>query len=262
MAVKGIIKAEDIVQPKLKIAIVGDTGIGKSWLATSIAADDHQVIDLDFDGRAASLAGKKNVFVKSYVDLDTNKPTAMSELESDLNEWEYDYSMNKLQFKTFIIDSGSYMRKATEREIIRQQPTLSRGIKIGTKVIRIGQGYDVFNGNVGYFEHVLARIFAIGNLIVTFHERNEKDEVKSTQEKKVFTGMVTIDPQHLNGVLSTFDDVWRLTTDYASKRILITGLVNDFAGKTTLKGLLPEEPEPTIPKLFQKHKDFIAKNGK
>jgi hypothetical protein len=261
--IKNIIKATEITEPKLKIAIIGDTGIGKSWLAASIASPENPVLDLDFDGRAASLAGKADVYVKTYVDKDFSSPTAMSELESDINEWEYEFSQNKLLFKTFVIDSASYMRMATEREIIRQQPTLSRGIKVGTKSLKIGQGYDVFNGNKMFTEHIISRLSQLGNLIVTFHERNEKDETKSTETKKVFTGFITVDPPHLSGLLSTFNDVWRLTASdvgAGDKRILITGLTNDFIGKTTFKGLAVQE-EPDIKKLIAKHKEFISRNG-
>lgn len=257
--IKGLVPATDITEPKFKIAIVGDTGIGKSWLASSMASPENQMLNLDFDQRAASLAGKENVTVKTYYDKDFNNPTCIAELESDLNEWEYDYQMGRLQFKTFVIDSASYMRKALEREIIRQQPTLSRGIKVGSRVLRLGQGYDIFNANQMFTEHIISRFSQIGNLIVTFHERNEKDETKSTAEKKVFTGMVTIDPQHLSNILSTFNDVWRLTSDYSGKRILVTGLSDDFAGKTTLKGLAKEEPEPNIQALLAK--SAAAKNG-
>jgi hypothetical protein len=259
--IKGVLEAVNIVEPKLKIAIVGDTGLGKSWLACSIAADDHKVLDIDFDGRAASLAGKKNVFVKSYVDRDHNNPNAISDLESDISLLEYDATKGALEYKTFVLDSGSYMRKSIEREIIRQQISLSRSIKIGTRTVRIGQGYDIFSGNVAYMENIIARFAVLGNVIITFHERNEKDEVKSTKEQKAFTGMVTIDPQHLSGILSTFNDVWRLTTDYASNRVLVTGLTDDFIGKTTLKGIettVKGNENINIQVLLDKHRKAVA----
>lgn len=253
MAIKGLIKAVDIINPKLKAAIVGESGIGKSWLACSIASAENQVMDLDFDGRAASLRGKENVTVKTY--------TNVVDFESDLNEWEYDYKEGKLTFQTFVIDSATYFRAQTEKDVIRQQPTLSRAIKVGSATIKIGQGYDVFNANRIYFENILSRLSEIANLIVCFHERNEKDETKSTPERKAFTGYITVEPQHLAPVLSTFNDVWRLTTDYSSKRILITSLSDDFTlAKTTLQGLSKEE-EPDIRKLFAKDAAFRAKNG-
>lgn len=260
MAVKGLLPATEITEPLLKLAIVGDTGIGKSWLAVSHASPTNKILDLDFDGRAASLAGKENVYVKTYQDLDFNNPKCIAELESDINDWEYDKSMGRLQFQTFVLDSASYMRKALEREIIRQQPTLSREIKVGARKLKLGQGYDIFNSNLMFTEHIISRLSQLGNLIVTFHERNEKDEIKSTEKQKAFTGMVTIDPQHLSGILSTFNDVWRLTTDYTGKRVLYTGLKDDFAGKTTLKGLAETEI-PDMKVLLEKHRKFCTGNG-
>lgn len=260
MAVKGLLAASQITEPPFKIAIVGDTGLGKSWLATSHASTDNQILDLDFDGRAASLAGKDNVFVKTYQDKDFNNPNCIAELESDINDWEYDKSMGRLAYNWFVLDSVSYMRKSLEREIIRQQPTLSREIKVGSRRLKLGQGYDIFNANQMFTEHIIGRLSQLGNLIVTFHERNEKDEIKSTEKQKAFTGMVTVDPQHLSGILSTFNDVWRLTTDYTGKRILITNLTDDFAGKTTLKGLAAAEI-PDIKVLLEKHRKICTANG-
>lgn len=257
MTIKGLIEAKDITQPKFKIAIIGESGIGKSWLATSIAAPDHEVLDLDFDDRAPSLAGKPNVTVKTYKDSDFNKPTAMAELQSDISEWEYDYVQKRLKFKTFIIDSMSFMRKAMERDIIIQQPTLGKGIKMGAVVLKVAADFNVYKGNQTFAENIISRLSAIGNLIVTFHERSEKDEVRSTTEKTIYTGMVSIDPPHLAVLLSTFNDVWRLTTDYSSKRVLYTGLVKDFAGKTTFKGLDDVEI-PDIQKMLAKHQKFLS----
>lgn len=259
MAIKGLLPATQIIEPLYKIAIVGDTGLGKSWLATSHASPENQILDLDFDRRAASLAGKENVFVKTYQDLDFNNPTSVAELESDINDWEYEKTKGTLPYNWFVLDSASYMRKALEREIIRQQPTLSREIKVGSRRLKLGQGYDIFNANQMFTEHIISRLSQLGNLIVTFHEKNEKDEVKSTEKQKAFTGMVTIEPQHLSGILSTFNDVWRLTTDYTGKRILITHLTDDFAGKTTFKGLAEFEV-PDIKVLIDKHRKFLA-NG-
>jgi hypothetical protein len=260
MAIKGIIEAKDITEPKLKVAIVGVSGIGKSWLATSIASPENQVIDLDFDNRAAALQGKQNISIKTYVDKDINNPTAIADLESDINEWEYEFVKRTLKYGTFVIDSATYMRAAIEREIMRQQPTLSRSIvKFGNRTIRVAQGYDVFSGNRIFFENLVSRLSAIGNLIVTFHERDEEDKAKSTDKQKAYTGKITIEPPHLASVLSTFNDVWWLTTNYNSKRVLITDLHDEFVGKTTLKGLDKVEVEPDIKKLLAK--SVAARNG-
>jgi hypothetical protein len=258
--IKGIIDASQIIEPKLKIAIVGASGIGKSWLATSIASETNKVLDLDFDDRAASLQGKPFTFVKTYRDKDINNPTAVSDLESDINDWEYQFVKRELPYGTFIVDSATYMRAAIEREIMRQQPTLSRSIvKFGPRTIKVAQGYDVFSGNRIFFENLVSRLSALGNLIVTFHERDEEDKTKSTAQQKAYTGKVTIEPPHLASVLSTFNDVWWLTSNYTGKRVLITGLDDEFIGKTTLKGLDKAIVDPDIKKMLAV--DKAARNG-
>jgi hypothetical protein len=249
---QGFVEATEIQMPKLKIAIVGDTGIGKSWLATSLAADDHKVVDLDFDGRAASLRGKKNVFIKSYIDKDPDSPSAMTELESDIIQWEYEASKGELDIRTFIIDSGTYMVTAIEKEAIRQQPSNGRSIiklpggnKYQPRTLKIGTGYDWAKINREYFANVIARLSAIGNLIVTFLDRDERsvavtDDKGKTTVAAGFTGRVTIEPQHVAPVLATFNDVWYLHGE-KGYRSLSVGLTQDFnIGKNTL-GLTGEQ---------------------
>src|ERR1017187_7157420 len=103
--IKGMIPATSITEPLLKIAVVGDPGVGKSWFA---ATAPKPVLDLDFDGRASSLAGKAGVLVKSYVDLDTTNPKAIADLESDLNSFDYAKAKGEEIPATFVIDSITY----------------------------------------------------------------------------------------------------------------------------------------------------------
>lgn len=265
--IEGLIEATEIVMPKLKIALVGDTGIGKSWLATSIASDDHKVLDLDFDGRAASLAGKKNVFVKTYLDQNADMPQAITNLESDIMEWEYEYKAGKLPYKTFIVDSGSYLVSAIEREAIRQEPTNGRriiklpgGPKEG-RWLKIGTGFDWAKINREYFNNIVSRLSQMGNVIVTFLDRDERDPTaKDPQGKSIlsFTGKVTVEPQYLASCLATFNDVWWLHGE-SGYRSITMGLSKDFnIGKNTL-GLTGEQTELDLKKLLAK--SAAHKNG-
>jgi hypothetical protein len=259
--IPGMIAATDIVMPRLKIAIVGNTGIGKSWLATSIADENHKVLDLDFDGRSASLAGKKNIFVKSYFDSSADTPKAITELESDINTWEYEYSKGKLEIGTFILDSATYMVMSIEREAIRQEPTNGRNIirvpggpKEG-RFIKIGTGYDWAKINREYFNNIVSRLSAIGNLIVTFLDRDERDptgkDPKTGKPVMGYTGKITVEPQHLAPCLATFNDVWWLHGE-SGYRSLTMNLSRDFEiGKNTLS-LEGEQSDIDIKKLLAK----------
>lgn len=257
MGIKGIEEAKDITEPRLKIAIVGDPGVGKSWLACTTPGTKF---DIDFDGRKSSLAGKPDVVAKTYHDTDPANPKAMGEFEQDLKAIEYAHQQGKETPQTFIIDSATYCKKGTENELIRQQSNLGRIIRVGTTQLKIGSGWDIINGNRLYLEYIINKLAAIGNVICIFHEQSEKDDQRSTPEKKVYTGMVTIQPQYLSTVTSIFNDVWRLKIDYSGKRVLQTGISADFIGKCSLKGLDPVSEVPDIGKLLDKHRAWLLAN--
>jgi hypothetical protein len=253
---KGVEAAVAITEPPLKVAIVGEPGVGKSWFAATFPTP---VLDLDFDGRKSSLAGKKDVYVKSYVDINTNSPMAISELEKDLNTWEYDKKQGKEIPATFVLDSMTYCRKFTEAELIRQQSTLGRILKVGTSQLKIGTGWDIINGNRAYLEYIINRLGDLGNVVAVFHSQDEKDNVKSTKDTKAYTGRVTIQPQYLNTLLSLFNDVYIIDVDYSGKRYVQTGITNEFIGKCSLKGLNEKTEEPDFAKMLAKHRAFLAK---
>jgi hypothetical protein len=253
--IKGIEAAMDISEPLLKIAIVGDPGVGKSWFA---ATAPKPVLDLDFDGRKSSLAGKADVFVKSYVDIDTTNPKAIAELESDLNTFDYEKQKGELVYKTFVIDSITYARKFTESELAKQQSNLGRTLRIGSAKITIGQGWDIVNGNRMYLEYIINRLAALGNVIAIFHTQDEKDTAKSTAEKKAYTGRITVQPQYLSSILSIFNDVYLLDVDYKNTRFVQTGISNEFIGKCSLKGLNPLNEAPDLEAMLAKHRKAIG----
>lgn len=259
--IKGLVSAQDIVEPLLKIAIVGEPGIGKSWLAVTAP---KPVLDIDFDGRKSSLAGKAGVFVKSYVDIDINNPKAISDLETDINSFEYEKQKGNPTPATYILDSMTYGRKFTEAELIRQQGTLGRSLKVGVSTIKIGSGWDIINGNRAYLEYLINRLSVLGNLIAIFHTQDEKDNAKGTFDKQgnkivAYSGRKTVQPQYLSSLLSIFNDVWLIDVDYSSKRYVQTGITDTFIGKCSLKGLNPEKEEPDIEKMLIKHRAIVEK---
>lgn len=258
--IKGLKPATEITEPLLKIAIVGEPGIGKSWFA---ATAPKPLLDIDFDGRASSLAGKTGVYVKTYQDVDTNNPRAISELESDINTWEYAKTSGKGELPTtFVLDSMTYGKKYTEAELIKQQSTLGRTLRIGSSSLKIGSGWDIINGNRGYLEYLVNRLSLLGNVIAIFHTQDEKDNKKSTEKLKAYTGRITVQPQYLSSILSIFNDVYLIDVDFSNKRFVQTGISDEFIGKCSLKGLDPLKEEPDLEKMLQKHRAFVAKEVK
>jgi len=263
LGIKGVSAASDIKEPPLKIALIGDPGVGKSWLACSLASPSNMVMDLDFDGRAASLQGKPNVFVKTYHDSNPNVPKAMQDFETDLAALKYAKSQGKEVPGTYVIDSISYARKAAESELIRQESKLGRPVRIGTTTLKISAGWDIINANRLYLEYIINELSTLGHVIAVFHERDEKDVVKTTKEETKYTGLVTIQPQYLNTITSIFNDTWRLKVNpQNNKRILQTSISGEFAGKCSLQGVLAEEIEPDLSKLLAKHRIAVAAKQK
>lgn len=256
-SIKGVKEAIDIVLPPWRLAIIGDAKVGKSWFAATMPGTKFF---LDFDNRAASLAGKSDVLIKTYVDVGgAVTPRAIAELEADIAKIKYDKTQGKEIPETFVIDSATYARKFTEAELIQQQSSLGRVIKVGSVSHKIGAGWDIINGNRAYMEYLINTLGELGNVICVFHTQDEKDNIKSTAAQKAYTGRVTIQPQYLSSVLSIFNDVWLLDTDYSGKRIVQTGISNEFLGSTTLKGLDPLKEEPDISKMIAKHLKVIGK---
>lgn len=254
--IKGIEAATAITETFLKLAIVGDPGVGKSWFA---ATAPKPVLDLDFDGRKSSLAGKDGVYVKSYVDIDSTNPRAIADLESDLNTFDYEKKQGNPIPATFVLDSMTYCRKFIEAELAKQQTSLGRQLRIGSAKVTIGQGWDVVNGNRMYLEYIINRLAVLGNVIAIFHTQDEKDNSKTTYDKAgqkvvAYSGRVTVQPQYLASILSIFNDVYWLDVDYTGKRVVQTGISNEFIGKCSLKGIKPIGEEPDLQAMLAKHK--------
>lgn len=247
--ITSLVEATTLANEPLKIAIVGPPGIGKSWLA---ATAPGPVFDIDFDGRKSSLFGKKDVVVKTYRDNDPKSIKASAELEADIGLIEYEKTKGNPVPSTYVLDSLTYMKSATENEIIRQQPTLSREIKVGAVKIKIGQGWDIVNGNRAYIEYLIGRLSQLGNLIIICHTQDEKDKTKSTATEKKYTGKITIQPEYMSTILSLFNDVWMLDSDWSGKRFITTGITDNFIGKNSLGlPLKVDVDDPKIPYITQ-----------
>jgi hypothetical protein len=246
-------------EPLYKIAIVGEPKTGKSNLALTMPGT---IYHMDFDTRSESVkefvarTKRTDIMSKTYTDKNPAIPTAVSELEVDLAMFEY----NKLQGKpipsTFVLDSITFLRACCEHELVKQQPEWSRSIKLGANSMKVPQGWDIVNGNKAYLEYLIGRFSALGNLIAIFHELDEKDNARSTLKEKAFTGRKTIQPQYLGSLLSVFNDVYRITIDYAGKRKVQVQPSTDFLASTSMK--LDKEEEPDLAAMIAKHKKASA----
>lgn len=265
----GGVKADEIIPGKTKnycMAIVGKQKSGKSWFATS-DNETKSVWVADFDNRAESIASRKNVYVKSFIDISQQSPEAIVNLEQDLELFKYRKNVKNLSIPdVFVLDSITYMKKALENEIIRAMSkskgdqNFARQIGTGSRKVLIAQGWDMINAVRGYLEYFIAEFRLLGNLICVFHERPEKDQMHSTKDNTVFTGQYSVDPFYLNSLLSVFSEVMRITVDGYGKYTVNTTSNNEFNGATTWK--VDAKEEPNISAMLKKHFEHLKKGTK
>ena len=240
---------------RLKIAIVGESKTGKSWMA---ATAPGPIMFYDFDDRAASLRGKPNLGVKTLLDLDQFQPRAVKTLDADLNNFKYRKKNGKAIPATFVFDSMTYFKKAIENEYMDQMKGGFRELKVSalTKV-RIPEGWDVINGVRSYLEYTMTEFSTLGNIICVFHVRDEKDKDKSTPKETKYTGKLTVDPQYLATLLSLFNEVYYISVDAVGKYEVVVKPNYECRASTTL--LLDDREPPNINTIIAKHRANLAK---
>jgi hypothetical protein len=206
--ISGVVQATNVTQlDRLKLVLLGDPGSGKSWLAST---GRKPILVYDFDDRGESIAGKPGVYIKTLVDLDQKNPTAWSELEKDLGVLEYEKQKGTLKIKTIVIDSLTFLLKAAQNQLMKDQAHLGRGLRIGTKEYFITQGWDSVNGTQRMIEGLFNRLFELKiDVICCMHIRREKDAA-STEKNPIFTDKYTCEPQNMKLLLPKFNERWMM----------------------------------------------------
>ena len=245
-------KSEDIqAEDFLKIAIIGEQKAGKSWLASTAP---KPIRYYDWDNRKESLEGKPGMYVSSTPEL------TMLSVEADLSVMKAN-KIKKLPLPATVVhDSVTFMNKAMEDELRRQNPNSSffRGIRMGsTTTMYVRQGFDVINGIQNYMQYLIDEYTCLGiNQVYVFHQKDEKDKAESKPNAPVYTGKLTVNPQYLDGVLSKLNEVYHIVVD-ASRPNAVQYRVecrpnNDINASTTM--LLDPIEIPDIAAMIAKHK--------
>lgn len=235
---------------RLKMAIVGDFKTGKSWLE---ATAPPPVYIFDFDDRAESLAGKPGLYIE--------RKATMQNVEAALSIAKYHKEQKLPNPATWGFDTVTNMQKAMEIEIFRLSSGLHRDLKIGTNLsVKIRNGWDAVNAIQRYLELLISEFSALGNVIFVFHERNEKDQIRSSPQETKFTGEITTDPQYLAKSLSFFNEVFRTSISYDNKFVVQCKPTSSFAASTSM--LLDEIEEPNIQRMLEKHRQRLAEKAK
>lgn len=250
---QGCHKSEDITHiDRLKVAVCGDTGTGKSCLIARTAR--KPLLHYDFDDRRESIAGIDDVVIKTLVDKNDETPTAWNTLESDIGTLEYLRDKNELPFKSIALDSCTFLRKYAEHQFMKDCTTSSRNkFKIGVTTYIIPKDWDAVTGVQKMLDGILNRVFALNvDTYMTFHTRNEKDNVKSTKLDTVYKDNLTVDPPNIKVLLPKFNDKWRTFVD--TDGIFKVQIHADwkFAAASVLKNVEDVE-EADIGKMLEKH---------
>lgn len=234
----------------MKIALVGEPKIGKSWLA----ATAPEPWFFDFDDRLNSLHGKP-ISGKTYFDYKQTNPTAWLTFEQDLSMFEYHNSQKKPIPKTFVLDSGQNMCQACENYIHMVNPSMRKELKVGASVFYASNSWDTYNLEHPMLQDAISRLYQLGNVILTLHEAPE-EAPESTAKNPIFTGRLTVYPVRCRKLLPIFNDQWRLISDNGIRRVITDISDYKFTASTTL--LLDSKEEPDIQKMIAKHQSRLG----
>ena len=166
--------------------------------------------------------------------------------------FKYRKKQGKAIPKTVVFDSMSSLEDCIKNSYMKQAGGDSyRVLRISsTTSLRHAQGWDVINGMKAYTRYFISEFRALMNVIVVFHERDEKDVVASTPQKTAYTGKTVVSPQYLEDLLIQFNDVWRIDIEAGSGKFKVQ-VEADYnfraCNSLGLKGL----QEPDIMKMLE-----------
>lgn len=248
--IPGVVEAKNINPVEnLKIAIVGEPGVGKSWLS---ATAPGPVMFFDFDGRAASLHGKAGVLTKTYLDPDPKACRGWLTFEQDLALFEYNKTKSLATPATYVISSVQSAALSCMNYVLMMNSSYARILTVGAKTIAVPKGYDAYAAEYNSLKDNITRLMLLGNLIAEFHETAEED-AQSTQENPIYTGRTTVYPVRMKKLLPLFNEKWRLTIERnTNTRVIRTDAADfKFIGNNTL-GLPGEVKNPNIKEILEK----------
>lgn len=254
--ITGTVQASDINKvDRLKVALCGDEKTGKSNLIARTAR--KPLLVCDFDDRKESIAGQKDITIKTFIDKDAGQPSAWGEFESDVSTLEWLKAESKkaggraFPLRSIALDSMTYLRSVASNQMMKDTNNLRKS-KIGIQQYYIAQGWDSINYVQVMLYQLVRRLFALEiDVYCVFHTKNEKDKVKSTKENTIYTDKLTVEPQNLSILLPIFNEKWRTYIDSDNTYKLQTKADYYFAASTALS--VDGIEEQNIQKLLEKH---------
>jgi hypothetical protein len=254
MPIDGTVEATTFTSTdRLKLAIIGAPKAGKSRLAVTC---EKPALLWDFDDRSESVAGTAGLFIKKSVDTTPTNPTAVSTLIADIGKLEYDKKQGKLEYKTFILDSMTYLAKAAVNYSMKENVAGRKELLLGGNMFFIARGYEPYAGEDQIISNCLVRLFQLGSVIAVFHERPE-EAPESTQENPKYTGKLLVEPPRYKNYLPLFNEQWRMKALANGTYQVQTKPDGQFTAATCMTIDATEKPD--ILEMIKKHK---SKGGK
>lgn len=211
---------------RLTLILAGAEKSGKSRLA---ATARKPILFNDHDKRFNALAGIPDVYGLTYMDSTAPNimPTAYSDQLTVLTLLEQGKTLKQIgdQYgkkdwpdvfpKTVVIDSMAGMSAEIMAYNMYCNPTIRREIQIGGNKLFFPKGWDTWNADSASAYSVVMRLIAMKQLdvILIFHEDNEVDEVRSTEEKRVYTGRKSLFPARYSVFNKYFNEIWRISRE-------------------------------------------------
>lgn len=254
LVIPGAIPMETINSAdRIKLALCGDPGSGKSWLAVSGATQEEQAFNFDFDGRIGSIAGKKFVTGKTYIDVNfpALMPMAWINFQQDIMAMEMEAAKGTLQYKWLIPDSMTNMCRAAMNYILYNDRGMRRELKVGASVTFVPKSFDAYKAEQAEIYGMLQRLFCLGHVVCTFHTAPERAP-EHTAENPKYTGKVTVDPPRAIDLLALFNEQWLMRPIDATNYEIQTKPDWKWVGKTALK--IDATEKGTLTSLLTKHR--------
>lgn len=204
----GAIKAEEVKEGRFKIAIMGPPKSGKSKFAVTIPGSK---MVYDADDRAESIRGTPQTMIRTIKDTLSN-PFAVSQIETDLSNFKYRKIKGLPIPENYIFDTVSnFIDNGIKHAYLKENPKDGRALRVaGALTVQIGISFDRINVTTRLLDYLLTEFSTLGNVIFVFHERDEKDKDKSTKDNPAYTGLVTVEPQFAQNILTFFNEVFRM----------------------------------------------------
>lgn len=235
---------------RLHVAVCGESGTGKSNIIARSAR--KPIYFCEFDNRKESIAEIPGVIIKQYLDKSDDKPTAWASLETDVSTFEYLKGKNEFPFKSIALDSATYLHQYAEHQFLDTCKASMMKFKIGSTTYITGRDWDAVVGVQKMIDGIINRLFGLDiDVYMTFHTRNEKDQVKSTPKVAVYTEKLTINPPNLKMLLPKFNDKWRTYVENGQYMVQLRPDYQ-FTAATVLKNV-GESEVADIQKMLEKH---------